>query len=267
MSAPEPAAGPVAAVFVKHVPRGERPVRVEGDRVRREDAVMGPDAANLVPLEWAVQAAEAGTLARVVAVTMGPPTAVEALRHACAAGAHEGLHVCDPLLAGADVRATARVLAATVERLGASLALFGYESSDAASGVVPGAVAARLRRPLLSRVGAAALEGDATRVVAEADLGHGLERLETAAPAVLSFVEGRIVPRHPKVKDVLRLRKATFPTLSLGELGVAVGQDRGAERVARVVRLPEAPKEPTVLGLDDGVRALGELLLGTPVGG
>src|SRR5690606_41080761 len=50
----------------------------------------------------------------VVALTMGPDDAEDAVRRALQMGADRGVHVSDDTLAGADVVATATVLAAAV---------------------------------------------------------------------------------------------------------------------------------------------------------
>ena len=56
--------------------------------------------------------------AEVVAVTMGPPQAREVLWECLAVGADRAIHINDPLLAGSDTLATARVLAALSARAG-----------------------------------------------------------------------------------------------------------------------------------------------------
>ena len=42
-----------------------------------------------------------------MAFTLGPPAAEEVLREAVAAGAAEGIHLCDPAFTGSDTLATA----------------------------------------------------------------------------------------------------------------------------------------------------------------
>ena len=46
----------------------------------------------------------------IVAVTMGPPQAIEVLHECMAVGADRGVHLCDPGFAGSDTLATARAL-------------------------------------------------------------------------------------------------------------------------------------------------------------
>jgi hypothetical protein len=64
----------------------------------------------------------------VIAVTMGPPAARDALVHCLALGADRGVHLCDPGLAGSDTLATARALAAVMRREQPDLVLLGRSS-------------------------------------------------------------------------------------------------------------------------------------------
>src|SRR5438270_9809329 len=53
----------------------------------------------------------------VIAVTMGPPQAREALATALAMGVDKSIHLCDRVFGGADTMATARTLALTIQHL------------------------------------------------------------------------------------------------------------------------------------------------------
>nr|WP_253268132.1 hypothetical protein [Streptomyces asoensis] len=52
--------------------------------------------------------------AEVAVVSMGPDTALDAIRKVLAMGADRGIHICDDRLRGADVVTTAKVLAVAV---------------------------------------------------------------------------------------------------------------------------------------------------------
>src|SRR5262249_39262069 len=83
----------------------------------------------------------------VVALTMGPPAAREALVHCLALGADRGIHLSDPAPAGWDTLATARVLAAALRREQPDLVLLGRASVDAETGQVGPEVAELLDLP------------------------------------------------------------------------------------------------------------------------
>jgi electron transfer flavoprotein beta subunit len=149
---------------------------------------------------------------------MGAAEADAAVRRMLAMGADDGLLVCDDALREADVRATARVLAAAIQHTGVNLAVFGNESADGSSGTVPAAVAAVLDWPLLSLARVATLE--ATTIRCERDLAMGTELAETELPAIVSFVAGSVDPRYPTLNDVLGARARSVPQISLASLGV-----------------------------------------------
>src|SRR5215470_6384250 len=72
----------------------------------------------------------------VVAVTMGPPQAREALAECLALGADRAVHLCDKTFAGSDTLATARALALALRRESCDLILCGRNSVDAETGQV-----------------------------------------------------------------------------------------------------------------------------------
>lgn len=232
MAAAPGAVGLRVAVLVKHVPVDATDLRPSPGGVARGDVAHGLDPIDEVGLEWAVRGRAGGQVESVVAISMGPPGAADSLRRALACGADETLLVTDPALAGADVRRTAQVLSAAVRRAGADLAVFGYESLDGSSGVVPSAVASACGWPLVSRV-ADAIWTRAGALEAERDAGRGAHRVRVTPPVVLSFVAGRIEPSYPSMRAALRTRRATVPEAGLAELGVSL-LDRPAEQVVRV---------------------------------
>lgn len=243
---------PTIAVAVKHVPVGGAFLRVAEGGLTRDGVSHGIDPLNEVAVEWALQAREAGAADRVVVISLGPPTAVEALRRALAMGADEAVLVTDPAFAGSDVRATARTLAAATERCGATLLVTGYESLDGSSGAVPAAVATILDWPLISRFATGVLADGALRAMR--DTGTGPTTVEVALPAVVSIVEGHVQPRFPRLKDVVRTRGVEPTTWSGADLGVQ--PTAGGERVIELVEVPQPPREPTILGLEDGIEEL-----------
>jgi len=106
---------PSVAVIIKQVPLAE-------------DFELGPDGRlvrDRVPLEVnpycrraIAQGVELAAGGRCVAFTLGPPAAEDALREAVAAGAAEGVHLCDPAFAGSDTLAAARALGAAIRAAG-----------------------------------------------------------------------------------------------------------------------------------------------------
>lgn len=168
-------------VLVKQVPRlGEIEFDEETRTLKREG----------VPLElnvfdrYAVQhAAAIGD--DVVAMTMGPPQAEEALGECLALGADRAIHLSDRVFAVADTLGTSRTLALAIEKEGADLVLCGRKTLDSETWQVPPEVAAFLGLPHLTNAAGLEATGDGTLMITrETDFGD--ELFEAQTPLVVS---------------------------------------------------------------------------------
>ena len=83
----------------------------------------------------------------VVAITMGPPQARDALIQAMAMGADRAVHLNDRAFAGSDTLATSRALALALGRENPDLIICGRNSTDAETGQVGPEVAEMLASP------------------------------------------------------------------------------------------------------------------------
>src|SRR5437016_14307896 len=83
-------------------------------------------------IEAAMQIREGGNaeVDEIVAVTMGPESAVRALHKAVSLGADRSVHLTDPALAGSDVAATGYSLAQTLQKESPDLVLLAQQSDD-----------------------------------------------------------------------------------------------------------------------------------------
>jgi len=151
-----------------------------------------------VPLElnafdrYAVQhAAALGD--EVVAMTMGPPQAEEALRECLRLGADRAILLSDPVFAVADTLGTSRTLALAIRREDADVVLCGCKTTDSETWQVPPEVAAFLGWPHLTSV--VAIE-PGLRVRRETDEGE--EIYEVEPPVVLSIAEAPSGEAMPK---------------------------------------------------------------------
>jgi electron transfer flavoprotein alpha subunit len=138
---------------------------------------------------WAVgHAARLG--GDVVAMTMGPPQAEEALRECLAVGADRCIHLSDRVFAVADTIGTSRTLAMAIEKEGgADLVLCGLKALDAETRQVPPEVAAYLGWPHVTDV--LELEHADGKLRARRATDEGEETVEVGLPAVCS-ISGRV---------------------------------------------------------------------------
>jgi electron transfer flavoprotein alpha subunit len=130
--------------------------------------------------------AEAARLGgEVVAMTMGPPSAEEALRLTLALGADRCVHLSDRVFAVADTIGTSRTLAMAIRKEGADLVLCGRKTTDSETWQVPPEVAAYLGWLHVTSVVALEAADGRLRAVRETDEGEEVYELEP--PAVCSI--------------------------------------------------------------------------------
>jgi electron transfer flavoprotein alpha subunit len=120
----------------------------------------------------------------LIAMTMGPPQAEEALRVALALGADRCIHLNDRLFAVADTLGTSRTLAMAIAKEGADLVLGGRKTTDSETWQVPPEVAAFLGWAQVINLTSLELENGALRARRLGDEGE--EVYEVSLPAVCS---------------------------------------------------------------------------------
>ncbi len=133
----------------------------------------------------------------VIAVTMGPPQAREALATALAMGVDKAIHLCDRAFGGADTAATARTLAFTIERLfthqqkRVDLIFCGRHSVDAETAQVGPEIAEMLNLPQISAVQKIDVQprNGASEVIATRETDEGSETLIVPLPALVTAAE------------------------------------------------------------------------------
>jgi electron transfer flavoprotein alpha subunit len=268
-------------VLVKQVPRFEELELGPDGRLRRDgiEPEMNPYCRRAVSQAVALAATQPD--ATIAVFTLGPESAADVLREAIAWGlaravAIEGVLVSDPAFAGSDTLATARALAAAVEREAPfDLVLTGRNSVDADTGQVPAELAELLGLPFLTGVRHLAIEG--TVVHARCEHDDGWMQAEVVLPAVLSCAERLIEPAKVDLAGRAgvpsgRIRRVTAADLGPGPWGKEasptwVGPVKTlATARARACR-PEAPLAEQVHEAARVLRARGALTRSQPDSG
>src|SRR3981081_4473576 len=121
------------AVLLKEVPAAAVKKRINpstGRMDRSGEKNLNPYDTHAI--EAAMQIREGGAISvdEIVAVTMGPESAVRALHKAVSLGADRSLHLSDESLAGSDVAATGYALSKALESEAPDLVLLGQQSDD-----------------------------------------------------------------------------------------------------------------------------------------
>lgn len=241
-------------VCIKQIPDPNTVVsRLDPDtkRLVRSGVSLVLDPGDETTISAAIKLRDTVGSSELVAVSMGPSSAQEAMRRALAMGVDSAILVSDPALAGSDALGTARVLAAVLKRENADLIFCSTESTDGYTGMVPGGIAEFLGIPQLTFAREIQIEGQ--KAVIKRVTQTGYQTVECGLPAVVTIASGSFEAIYPTMKGIMGARKKPFTQLSLADLGIdasQVGEAGARERVLTIGKV-EARAAGQVLK-DDG---------------
>src|SRR5881394_3244775 len=193
-------------------------------------------------IEAAMQIREGGTVEveEIVAVTMGPDTAVRALHKAVSLGADRSVHLSDEALAGSDVAATGYALAKVLEAESPDLVLLGQQSDDGECYTIGAVVADHLQMPSLTQVIKIDVSEGSLRCERQAEYGY--DTVDVQLPAVISVGDAINEPRYPSLKAIMGAKKKQLDTKSTGDVEIEagkVGEDGSRTKVLSINPPPE----------------------------
>jgi electron transfer flavoprotein beta subunit len=170
-------------------------------------------------IEAAMQIKEGGApVDEIVAVTMGPESAVRALHKAVALGADRSVHLTDNALEGSDVNATGYALARVLEAEQPDLVLLGQQSDDGECYTIGAVVADHLKMPSLTQV--IKIDVEDGKLVCERQAEYGYDTVEVDLPAVISVGDAINEPRYPSLKAIMGAKKKPLDTKATGDVGI-----------------------------------------------
>jgi electron transfer flavoprotein alpha subunit len=190
----------------------------ETKRLVREGVPSEVNPFDVLAMSAAAQLKESAG-AEVVVFTMGPPAAREALRQCLAMGADRGVHLLDMAFAGSDTLATARALAAALERESPSIVLCGLNSVDAETGQVGPEIAELMGIPHIGAVQRLELSGDGAELVAERLTDTGHEVVSCSLPALVTVTEGVAPEVYPSNEAMEAAEAGPIAELTAADLG------------------------------------------------
>src|ERR1700723_3523975 len=120
-------------VLVKEVPDAAVEKRIDpstGRMDRSGEKNLNPYDTHAIEAAMQIKEGGAVPVEEIVAVTMGPDSAVRALHKAVSLGADRSVHLSDAIVVGSDVAATGYALAKTLQRESPDLVLLGQQSDD-----------------------------------------------------------------------------------------------------------------------------------------
>ncbi len=208
-------------VCIKQVPDSAATIVVENG------LATWPDAP-LVVNPWDEFAIEAALVQKdihggeVVALSLGPETAKEALKFALAMGCSAATLIEPPQLPSMDGQITARILSAAIMKIsGADLVLLGKQAIDTDMGTTAAQIARILNWPALTLVSSIqSIETGTGLIRVERAFEESRQVLESRLPAVISVVKDIGKPRYPSFMGIRKAQSAPIQTWSLADLGM-----------------------------------------------
>jgi electron transfer flavoprotein beta subunit len=214
-------------------------IRDDGKDVSEEFFIRDLNEWDDFSLEEAVKIKEgSGEPVEVVAVSVAPEEADEALRKCLAKGADRAVRVWDEAILGSDPIAIARVLAAVARKEAPDMLFAGVQSSDQAFASTGIATAAFLGWPHAAVVSLLDYAPGAKSAVFRRELEGGLlHEVEIECPAVLTIQLGINTPRYASLRAIKQAAAKPIEVKSLADVGLGasdVGEAGSASRVRRM---------------------------------
>lgn len=193
----------------------------DGKSVEREGITLVLNPYDEYAVEEALRIKEAGGDVEITALSVGPPSALEAVHTCYAMGVDEGAHVIGDDLFLLCPGLTAELLAAAIGKLGDfDLILCGRSAVDDETQAVPVYLAEKLGLPQLLSVTELNVENGS--ITATRDIEGGKETLKVSLPAVVSAQKGLNDPRYPSILGIRKAKKRDATTFTPEDLGVDV---------------------------------------------
>lgn len=187
---------------------------------------------------------------KVTILSLGPDTARDAIKHALAMGADEGILLSDPAFADIDNFQTAHALAKAIEKLGgADLILMGRAAADWDMGVVPTGVGQLLGLPVVTVAKAIAMSGNSVKVTRVLD--DGFQTVEAPLPCIVSVSNEFGEPRYPQLRQIMLAAKKTVQIWGPGDIGLSAA-DLGVANRAMPLEALYVPKVESNVEIIEG---------------
>ncbi len=227
-------------------------IRDDGRDVNEDFLIRDLNEWDDFSLEEAVKIKEASAEpVEVVAVTVAPEAADEALRKCLAKGADRAIRVWDESAQGSDPIAIARILAAVARAESADLVFAGVQSSDHSFASTGIATAAFLGWPHAAVVSSLSYSPGAKSAVLRRELEGGLlHEVEIECPAVLTIQLGINTPRYASLRSIKQAAAKPIEVKSPADLALVpadIGEAGSHSRVRRMY-IPDKGRAELIAG-------------------
>lgn len=249
-------------VLVKQVP-GTDSVKLDpvtGVMVRTgKDVIINPLDENA--LAEAIRIKNEYPDVTITAVSMGPVSAMKAVKEAIAMGADDGALVSGREFAGSDTIATAKVIAAGIKKTGDfDMIICGERATDGETGQTAAMIAHYLGIPAETYV--SALEVQDNGVIAKRTVEGGFERVQVTFPVLISVNKDISDTGFPTLDGKLKAKQVEVPMWDNKDFGFdksELGLNGSPTRVVKIFS-PKLSRDTVMAKANGTPQPIDELL-------
>jgi Electron transfer flavoprotein, beta subunit len=207
-------------------------------------------------LEAAARIKDKNPDTRIIAVSMGLPKAMDALRECISIAADKAYLISDRSFGGSDTLATSYIISEAIKKIEAlegkmDLIFCGKQAIDGDTAQVGPEIAEHLNLPQVTYALEAEIDGDNIKVRKETE--DGIEVIGAKIPALVTFTKPSWDPRFPTVKRKLAARKADIPTLTAADISAVDLERAGLKGSPTKVKKTFVPQKKTGgIKIDEG---------------
>ncbi|EAR95771.1 electron transfer flavoprotein subunit beta (macronuclear) [Tetrahymena thermophila SB210] len=173
-----------------------------------------------IAIEEAIKLKEKNIIKEVVALSIGPKTFQETLRHSLAMGADKAIHISTDLSPDQKLQPliVAKILQKIIERDNFELVLLGKQSVDDDFNQTGQLLAGLLDWPQATFASQITIKDKDVEVTREIDAG--LQTIGFKLPGVITCDLRLNTPRYAKIPDIMKAKKKPLEELQLNSLGI-----------------------------------------------
>ena len=208
------------AVCAKQIPDPANPIEYsDGQIVRPEEQVL--DDTDRYGIEVALQLKEKFN-AEVTVISMTKVGTEKGIQQALQMGPDKALVLEDDSLKGASSIMTSNVLSELAKKVDADIIIFGTESTDGYSGVVPQQVSRILNLPCISYVKNIEIDD---KVTLTRQTIEGSEKIILPSKCVISVTASGVEQRYPNFKDIMAAKNKPVEIITLNDIQYTAEQN------------------------------------------
>ena len=217
------------AVCAKQIPDPANAVTYDGGTIVRPDEQVLDDT-DRYGIEVALQLKEKFD-AEVTVISMGKLGTQKGIQQALQMGADKALVIEDTELQNSNSLMTSNVLSGLAKIAEADIIIFGTESSDGYSGVVPQQVSRYLGLPCNSYVKGIDINEE---TVLTRQTITGSEKIVMPTQCVISVTASGVEPRYPNFKDIMAAKSKEVEQIELSSIDLTAEQNQEFKEIKSI---------------------------------